>query len=276
MHPILFRLGDSEVPSYGVALAAAFAVGIALARRRARASGLDEAPLVDACVIALLASLLGARLLWLATHPEAVAAAGGSWLAALRPASGRLAGLSMLGGVVLASAASLGYLAWRRMPLLASADLLAPLVLLGEGITRIGCFLNGCCHGRPCSGWWCLSFPAGGDGGAAIAGAVHPTQLYASALGLAGFAALSALGRARPAAGTVFCAFLIWLGTQRLALDGLRVHDPGTLWLALGGVGVPSSSVLAAGLVTLGLAGLAAVARRRRPGRGPGASGPAG
>ena len=63
LHPILFRIGSYEVPAYGVALTLAFAVGIAIARRRARAVGIDEERVIDACLIALVAALVGARLL---------------------------------------------------------------------------------------------------------------------------------------------------------------------------------------------------------------------
>lgn len=265
MHPILFRIGSYEVPAYGVALTLAFAVGIAIARRRARAAGIDEERVIDACLIALVASLVGARLLWVGTHLEVFTGPRGSWWEAVNPfGAGRVgfAGLSMMGGVVLATAASLAYLAWRRMPLAATADVLAPVVLLGEGITRIGCFLNGCCYGHACTAWYCLAFPEGSGAHAAFAGApVLPTQLLSSALGVAGFFVLSALGRAHPRAGTVFLAFLLWIGGQRIVLDLVRAHDPGTIWARIGDFGVPSSTLLSAALVAVGIAGL--VARRR-------------
>ena len=37
---------------------------------------------------------------------------------------------------------------WRhRVPLLATADLVAPSLLLGLALGRVGCLLNGCCYG---------------------------------------------------------------------------------------------------------------------------------
>jgi phosphatidylglycerol---prolipoprotein diacylglyceryl transferase len=260
VHPILFEIAGYAVPSYGVALAIAFTVGLVLAQRRARAAGLDERYVLDLWLIALIASLVGARLLWVATHLDAFTAAGGRFGDAVNPfgaRAGGVAGLSMSGGVLLALAAGLAYLAWRRVPILPTADALAPLVILGEGITRIGCFLHGCCYGRPCEAWFCLHFPPGsGAHGAFAEQAVHATQLYASALGFAGFLALSALWRRRPAAGTVFFAFLVWIGGQRVVLDLWRAHDPGTLWLVAGGTGIAASSVLSAALVVAGIAGL--------------------
>jgi len=267
LHPILFHIGGYEVPSYGVMLTLAFAIGITIGRRRARARGIDEERVVDACLIALVTSLIGARLLWVVTHAEVFTAPGASWVDAINPFGTRrvgFSGLSMMGGVVLATLSGMAYLVWRGLPLLRTTDALLPSALLGEGITRIGCFLNGCCYGHPCDAWYCVAFPPGSGAHAAFSGApVHATQLYASALGFAGFLALSALWRAGRSDGVVTCAFAIWIGAQRLLLDLLRFHDPGTIWLRVAGVGVPSSSVLSLVLVAAGLGGLAWIAGRR-------------
>ena len=48
-----------------------------------------------------------------------------------------------------------------RLPGLAFADLIAPGVVLGVGLGRIGCFLNGCCYGGICELPWAVQFPEG-------------------------------------------------------------------------------------------------------------------
>jgi phosphatidylglycerol:prolipoprotein diacylglycerol transferase len=48
-----------------------------------------------------------------------------------------------------------------RQPLLALCDLLAPAIMLGLAIGRIGCLLNGCCFGGLCDLPWAVTFPAG-------------------------------------------------------------------------------------------------------------------
>jgi phosphatidylglycerol:prolipoprotein diacylglycerol transferase len=245
MHPVLLRLGGHEITSYGAALALAFAVGIALAWRRARARGLDPDGVLDVSIVILVSSLAGARGLWVLTHPQ-------------QPALG-LGGMSMLGGVALAAIAAPGWLAWRRMPALAWADVLAPSVALGEAITRIGCFLAGCCFGRACEAAWCVHFPAGSPAAAALGEgvAVHPAQLYTAAVSLALFAALARLARAGPPAGTVFAALLAGLGAERLLLELVRHPDPEpTLWIVRG------SQLLALVLLATGGAGLVVLRRR--------------
>ena len=55
------------------------------------------------------------------------------------------------------------WLYWRRyrIPLLATADLVAPSLVLGLALGRIGCFLNGCCFGGACDLPWKVTFPWG-------------------------------------------------------------------------------------------------------------------
>jgi len=262
VHPVLFRIGSYEVASYGVLLTLAFAAGIWVARRRAESRGIDGERILDVCMVILFSSILGARLLWVVTHLEEFVAPRGRWTDAFNPFRGGsyvgFAGLSVLGGVALATACALAYLAWKRMPVFASADLLAPSVALGEGITRIGCFLNGCCYGLPCTGWWCVRFPAGSPADVSYHGAaVHPTELYSSLAGFAFFALLSWLWRRRLFDGAVFAAFLALEGVERILLDLIRHQDDSVVWFDVGRTpftanqGVSVAMLLAAALAFL-------------------------
>src|SRR4029077_3547831 len=58
-------------------------------------------------------------------------------------------------------------------------DAVAPAGVAGLGVGRLGCFLAGCCFGRPTTLPWGVIFPALG------APARHPVQLYAAAGDLA-------------------------------------------------------------------------------------------
>ena len=46
-----------------------------------------------------------------------------------------------------------------HLPVLATCDLLAPSMMLGLAIGRIGCLMNGCCFGGPCDLRWAVTFP---------------------------------------------------------------------------------------------------------------------
>ena len=59
-------------------------------------------------------------------------------------------GLVVYGAFIGASITVLFFVRKYRLPLLAIADLLAPCLMLGLALGRIGCFLNGCCWGGVC------------------------------------------------------------------------------------------------------------------------------
>ncbi len=268
MHPILFRIGSYEVPSYGVALTIAFALGIWVARRRAAARGIDEERVLDVCMLILVTSILGARVLWIATHLDQFQPPNGSWTDALNPFRGGsyvgFAGLSVLGGVVLSTLSALIFMRWRGLPVLATADILAPSAALGEGITRIGCLLNGCCYGLPCSAWYCLRFPEGSAPDLSYHGQpVHPTELYSSAAGFGFFVLLSLLLRRSPFDGAVFGAFLVLEGIERLLLDLVRHQDPSVIWFRIGGSDFGANQGVSVVILAAGIALLATLAARR-------------
>jgi phosphatidylglycerol:prolipoprotein diacylglycerol transferase len=59
-------------------------------------------------------------------------------------------GLVVYGSLIGAVAATLVFLHRRKLPKLAFADLVAPSMLIGLALGRIGCLLNGCCYGGVC------------------------------------------------------------------------------------------------------------------------------
>ncbi len=232
---------------YGVALALGFAAGIGAARRRAARAGLRSDAALEVSWVILASSLVGARSLWLATHPEHLARAGSGRLSALFD----LQGLSMLGGVAVAGAVTAAYLWLRGLPALRYADLLAPSVALGEAIARVGCLLQGCCPGLPTELPWGVAAVAGSEAATRFAAApLHPFAAYAALAALAVFAALVRVGRQGPP-GRVCFGYLVLAGGARLALDPLRAYE--TAGIAQSNAGL---ALLLAGAGALGLSRL--------------------
>jgi len=243
MHPILLRLGPLTVGAYSAMLALGFLLGIVLASRRAKARGLHPDVMLDVGLIALVSALIGARALHLALAPEQLT----SWRDALAFSSG---GLSMYGGVLGAMGACGIYARWRRVPFLTLADVAAPSIALGHGVTRIGCFLNGCCYGRPTTGPFGVTFPPGSHADLAFGGAaLHPTQLYTSALAYCSVFVLLAYDRKPRGAGQVFGLFLALEGIGRFGMDFVRAPEPGSPVLG----GLTAHQLIALGLLAAGL-----------------------
>lgn len=87
----------------------------------------------------------------------------------------------------------------------------------------MGCFLNGCCAGRETDLPWGVVFPARTEGMAAIARAVHPTQLYELILALLGVPlCLLIVKKTRAEDGGLFFSYGVWFCVMRLAVHPFR------------------------------------------------------
>jgi phosphatidylglycerol---prolipoprotein diacylglyceryl transferase len=247
VHPVLYHIGSLTLRSYGVLLALSFFIGIYVARARAPRHGIDPQRLLDVYLLIVVAALVGSRLLYVAEHVSQYTEDPGRLLQLRR------GGLSMYGGVVLAVIAAGVYCKRTGVPFLNLADTCAPSLALGEAITRIGCFLNGCCFGKPSMVPWAMVFPPHSAAGEVFAGvAIHPTQLYASLAHFAIFAVLLAAGRKTQAPGTLIGLFLVLHATARLGAETLRYQAPSALAFGFAGGLLTPSKVVCVGLFALG------------------------
>jgi phosphatidylglycerol:prolipoprotein diacylglycerol transferase len=229
MRPVLVTLhvGAREigVHTYGLAIAAGLAVGIALGAREARRRGLDVGRVLDFAFWATVAGLLGSRLTYALVNAGEFARACVHGTGGPRGALELLSdctrlfhvwegGLVFYGGVVGAALVAVHFARRERWSFAVLGDVFAPGLAIGHAIGRLGCFAAGCCFGKE-SGPWGVAFPSGsvafeelGSLGALSPGAsytppLHPTQLYEAGGELAIFACLLALRprwRARPGA----------------------------------------------------------------------------
>jgi phosphatidylglycerol:prolipoprotein diacylglycerol transferase len=243
VHPVLLRLGPLTLGAYSAMLALSFLLGILLASRRASRRAIDPNVLLDVGLLSLVLSIAGARALHVAFHLDRVA----SWRDAIALSSG---GLSMYGGVIAAMGGCWLYLRRRGVRFLAVADVAAPSLALGLGVTRVGCFLNGCCYGRPTALPFGVHFPVGSHAADAFgAAALHPTQLYSSATGFLILLALLAFERQQRHEGQVFGLFLVLDAIGRFGLDFLRSYEASVYVLR----GVTVHQLITAALFTLGV-----------------------
>ncbi len=67
--------------------------------------------------------------------------------------------MTFYGGLLLATPCCILYARFRKVPILLGMDIVAPVLMVGLGFGRIGCFLNGCCYGAQCTLPWAVRFP---------------------------------------------------------------------------------------------------------------------
>lgn len=152
-------------------------------------------------------------------------------------------GLAYYGGFLFATAFGLYYLRRHRIPMWKFTDIAGYCIPLGLAFGRMGCFLNGCCFGKPTTSALGVQFPGHGaawraqvDAGMIPAAAthalrVHPTQLYeaGACLGIFAFTYFWLRPRKR-FDGQVFFTFMLLYAFARSVIEILRADDRGVLW----------------------------------------------
>jgi len=140
----------------------------------------------------------------------------------------------------------------------------APAIALGVCLTRIGCFLNGCCFGKPCELPWCVVFPPDTAAGYYFpATHIHPTQLYASLYGFLIFVLLLFVERWKTFDGFLFWLFIAVYSACRFAFDFVRFYEPEQV-IAMGGLNLSVSHFINGGMFLLALSMLWYSQSRRR------------
>ncbi|MCK5146640.1 prolipoprotein diacylglyceryl transferase [bacterium] len=253
MLPVLFKLGRFEIHAYGLLLAISFLLGIYWAMSRADRRGVDRNMVMDLSLIVVLCAIFGSRLLYVVTH---LFEFKGRWLDTINPfqSTGQIgiAGLSMLGGVVLSVIAILIFCHVKKLSLLKLGDILSPAFGLGIFLTRIGCFLNGCCFGQECGLPWAVKFPLTSPAGSIFQGiAIHPTQLYASLYGLLITVILFSLDKKERFDGFIMSVFFILYGVSRFLVEFIRYAEPSTM--APGGIALTLNQVISLVMVVSGM-----------------------
>lgn len=246
------------IGSYGVCYALALAAGGLLVWRLGRTFA-PSFPWVDMVFAASIAGYLGAKLAnALVVLPDILA--GKKPLLAVLTAGGVWLGAIAAGGVVVGF-----YLRRYRLPLGSMLNAIFVAVPTAHVLGRTGCFLGGCCYGKPTSVPWAIVFTdpwAHRFNGTPLGVPLHPTQLYeAGAEGLNAVLAWVLWRRSAPP-GAIAAAWAGMYGAERLVLETFR-GDP------RGQFGPLSTSQWASlAMIAGSLAGCLWILRRRSVARG--------
>ncbi len=257
MHPELLSFGPLHVRSYGAMMAIAFLVGTWLSLREAKRLGLDEDRLVNVILIALIASILGARALYVLEHLQEFRSEWGSIVAVWQ------GGLTLYGGIIAGTLAALVSATRFGLPRWLAADALTPALALGTLFGRLGCYLNGCCYGRPTDGPFGVLFPADSFAHLEFGTVpVHPSQLYNATAGLLLFLVVWFLRSRLRAPGVLFWTFLALFATVRIPIDMTRSWETDAVLLQLGAFGFTESQMTSVAIVLISVLMIMRLRRR--------------
>ena len=223
MNPIAFRIGALSIHWYGILVASGFLAAVGMMQWNRRHAGMTADQVADMTFFTLLGGILGAR----------------SWYVIEfwgeyrdRPLDIIMiqkGGLVYYGGFLLAVLMILWFCRRRKLSPARVCDLGAVGLAVGHAVGRIGCFMQGCCHGRPASGGLSFQYPRIGyvvdaEGhllNPLLAQPVYPVQLLESAGNvLLAVGLYFALRRLRP--GRTAALYIIAYGTLRFCLEFFR------------------------------------------------------
>ena len=266
MYPVIVDFGKFNffgfefhlaIYSFGFMLVVAFYSCYFLLERDLKRTGYDENLASDIVFWAALGGVFGAKIYYLVENFDRVIVDptgmifSGSGLVFLGGLLGGLLGVTMV-------------LKKHNLPWLIFSDIVAPLLILGYGIGRIGCFLVGDDYGLPSSLPWAISF----DKGLPPTNAqsfelyypwidissiesfiikVHPTQLYETIIAFLIFSFLWQQRKTIKNHGDLFFKYLFLAGVERFLIEFIRTN-PKYLFNTFSG-----AQIISFGLVCIGI-----------------------
>ena len=235
MHPILFTIGSLTIYSYGVMLALAVLVCTYLLSREAGRYNIPRDTAYDLVFWCILWGIIGARIFYIfIAWPYYM----NNLIEILMLQKG---GLAWQGGFLGGALAGVWFVHRKKLSLKPVMDWAAPYIALGQSIGRIGCFLNGCCYGKPVA--WGIYYPV-------HEARLYPTQLFEMA-GLFIIFLILKYAQTKPhQAGFIFILYLWLAAIERFIVEFYRAdHD--LLWLGLSLAQFVALGVFAAGLILM-------------------------
>jgi phosphatidylglycerol:prolipoprotein diacylglycerol transferase len=216
----------------------------------------------DITAIAMVSGIVGARIFHILENLKEFTAApmGMIWTTS---------GFSIFGGLVLGTLAGLLFVRWRKLPLRPCLDAVAPAMMLGYAIGRIGCQVSGdgdwgiAANMALKPEWlptilWAQTYDNNIFGAMIASPGVYPTPLYEVAMALLCFGLLWVCRKHPFQPGWLFALYMTLAGVERLLIEQIRVNPV----LNFFGVRATQAEMIAVLLILFGAAGLVFLSRR--------------
>jgi|TARA_B100000530_G_C15879221_1_gene456680 phosphatidylglycerol:prolipoprotein diacylglycerol transferase len=244
MYPIIFDFGvisifgfefHPVINSYGFMLMMAFYSCYYFLNKDLNRLGYDAKLASDIVFAAAVGGILGSKIYYLIENFERVKADPTGMIF-----SG--AGLVFLGGLMGGTLGVTYVIKKNKLSWIKFADIVAPLLILGYAVGRVGCLLVGDDYGLPTNVPWGIAFPNGLppstysvfqsyypwvnlEGFSPGVLKVHPTQIYESVIGFGIFYYLYQKRSKVVIVGSLFFTYLIFAGVERFFIEFLRVNS---------------------------------------------------
>ncbi|HEX8610285.1 MAG TPA: prolipoprotein diacylglyceryl transferase [Telluria sp.] len=216
----------------------------------------------DLAFIVVLVGIVGARLFHILEHTDQFMADPWSMIFSR-------SGLSVFGGLILGTIAGVLCLRRWKLPIRPLLDAVAPAMMLGYALGRVGCQVSGDGDWGTVANmalkpewlptwFWAQTYDNNIFGEVIAAPGVYPTSVYETVMALACFALLWALRKHRFQTGWLFSVYLVLAGLERLLIEQIRVNPK----FAFAGVQASQAEIVAVVLALAGAVGMLLLSRR--------------
>lgn len=219
--PVAFNLGPLSVRWYGIIIAVGILLGYFVAQRALVKAGLHKDTLVDITFYSALFGFIAARIYFVIFQWPYYAENPGEIIKIWH------GGIAIHGGLIGGFIAGVIVCKVKNLNPFQIGDIVAPSIILAQGIGRWGNFMNHEAHGGPVSRAFLeqLHLPNFIIENMYINGQYyHPTFLYESIWDVAGFIILVNI-RKHLKLGETFFLYLTWYSIGRFFIEGLRTDS---------------------------------------------------
>ena len=251
MHPVLFHIGNFELASYGLMTALGYVAAAGYLAPRLKNSdikGLTQDLFWNILFIVFLGALIGGKLLFIIVSWPQLGATLADKLTNI--VHELRYGFVFFGGLLVSVTAAVWYMRRHHLPLLKTSDFLIVGLPLGHALGRIGCFLAGCCYGKPTTLPWGVRFT---DTHSLVAPQLlgvplHPTQLYEAAFNLVLLLLLHYASKKPHKNGKILVEYIWCYALMRFVVEFFRGDFRGGFLL-----GLSHSPVISLGIAAIAL-----------------------
>ncbi|MBQ4493743.1 MAG: prolipoprotein diacylglyceryl transferase [Elusimicrobiaceae bacterium] len=141
MFPYLPEIFGIKIPSYGLMTALGYGLAIYYCVKNRKYLSVSKEVLSDIIFYLILGALIGGKIFYIFFNFDSFCAS--TLIEKIR------FGFVFYGGFIGAVLALFLYTKNKKIPFVKATDFFAPALALGHAIGRIGCFLAGCCYGKP-------------------------------------------------------------------------------------------------------------------------------
>ena len=149
------------IRGYGVMVLMGSLTGLWMVVEKAKWAGLRVETIHAMAFWMFVLGIVGARLFFVIEYWEDRYSGGTLWHTLKEAAMYTEGGLVVYGSLAGGTLAFLVLTRRYKIPTLAMADLIAPALVAGLALGRLGCLLNGCCYGGESDVPWAVTFPSG-------------------------------------------------------------------------------------------------------------------